>query len=85
MEENDFKNLEHQVRQHEAELDAISKRVEELQDALKIALRETNILDRVRVRLAEVGPQSVDSGWEPKATDLQLIEKWKQFLEKFGS
>jgi N12 class adenine-specific DNA methylase len=85
MDENDFKNLEHQVGQHEAELEAISKRVEELEDALKIALRETNILDRVRVRLAEVGPQSVDSGWEPKATDLRLIEKWKRFLEKFGS
>lgn len=76
-----FKNLEHNVGRHDGELDLMLKRIEELENDLRLVVGFNPILlEQVRHSIGG----SPQSRWaNPPADDQAFREQCKKFFEKY--
>jgi hypothetical protein len=81
MTDEDFKNLEHTVRRHDGELDVMLKRIEELENDLRLVVRFNPILlEQVRHSIG----RSPQSRWANPPADYKAFrEQCGKFFEKY--
>ncbi len=83
MPDDDLVNLKHTVDHHDAELDTLVKRIQELEEYVRIIVRliPTNIVETARQRSGG-SVRSSFAGAQPH--DPIAVEQYKRFFEKFA-
>jgi hypothetical protein len=84
MTDEDFQNLEHAVERQDGELDLLSKRIEELAEDLKVALRlSPNVVELARQTAKGGMTQSQWATVRPNEPDFR--ERCLRFFERYRS
>jgi hypothetical protein len=84
MTDEELKNLEHSVGRHDGELDLLLKRIEELEEHLKIVIRFSTP-NAVRQARQYANARGSQSPWaNPPPDEPAFREKCGKFVEKYS-